>query len=254
MRTEGWRSVLGPYSIPERGDGRLSHEEAAVLAADLVDPAGLVHTRLDTENHLIHFVGSKTGNHSLAYNCSSEARIRAHWRGYCDHALDAHEGDRPKLRLVRVSIAEAKGHIRIWHRHHDSPPAGAIAAIGVARTAGRRLCGVALLGTPVSRVTAERCDDAGQFVVVEVTRVATNGTPNACSMLLGAARRIARDLGYRRIQTFTMIGEDGSSLRAAGFRCEGPAGGGDWSRRSGRRAKDTGTKLRWSSSLVRGAA
>lgn len=52
----------------------------------------------------------------------------------------------------------------------------------------------------------------------EVTRVATLGTPNACSALYGAAWQTAKAQGYRRIITYTQDGESGASLRAAGWR------------------------------------
>jgi len=47
--------------------------------------------------------------------------------------------------------------------------------------------------------------------------VATDGTPNACSMLYAACWRAAKALGYRRLVTYTQDGETGASLRAAGW-------------------------------------
>ncbi len=55
-------------------------------------------------------------------------------------------------------------------------------------------------------------------LTVEVTRVATDGTPNACSALYSAAWRTARSAGYRRAITYTQDGESGASLKAAGWR------------------------------------
>ncbi len=60
--------------------------------------------------------------------------------------------------------------------------------------------------------------------------MATDGTKNACSMLYGAAWRAARALGWLRLVTYTLPEEGGASLRAAGWRCIGEAGGGSWSR------------------------
>lgn len=45
----------------------------------------------------------------------------------------------------------------------------------------------------------------------------TDGTPNACSMLYGACRRAWRAIGGRRIVTYILASESGSSLRAAGW-------------------------------------
>lgn len=49
-------------------------------------------------------------------------------------------------------------------------------------------------------------------------------------MLYGACRRAAFALGYRKLVTYTLQDESGSSLRAAGYVCLGEAGGGSWSR------------------------
>ena len=56
-----------------------------------------------------------------------------------------------------------------------------------------------------------------KLAVLEVLRVCTDGTPNACSKLLGAIAKIARVTGYRRVQTFTLSAETGASLRAVGW-------------------------------------
>jgi hypothetical protein len=52
-----------------------------------------------------------------------------------------------------------------------------------------------------------------------VLRVATDGTPNACSLQYGAVARAGAAIGYRRadILTYTNDTEPGTSLRAAGW-------------------------------------
>ena len=67
-------------------------------------------------------------------------------------------------------------------------------------------------------------------LTLEVNRVATDGTPNACSALYGAARRAAFALGYKKLVTYILDTEPGTSLRAAGWKCIGLAGGGKWGR------------------------
>jgi DNA modification methylase/ParB-like chromosome segregation protein Spo0J len=54
---------------------------------------------------------------------------------------------------------------------------------------------------------------------VEVNRLCTpeNATKNVASMLYAAARRSAKELGYRRILTYVRAEEDGTSLKAAGW-------------------------------------
>ena len=81
--------------------------------------------------------------------------------------------------------------------------------------------GVAIVGRPVSR----RLDDGW---TLEVNRLCTTGERNACSMLYGAAWRAARAMGYKRLITYTLISEKGTSLRAAGWKCVGEAGGLRW--------------------------
>lgn len=64
--------------------------------------------------------------------------------------------------------------------------------------------------------------------VLEVTRLCTDGTPNACSMLYAACARAAQAMGFYKIQTYILDTEPGTSLKAAGWEDEGPTGGGFW--------------------------
>lgn len=132
------------------------------------------------------------------------------------------------LRLVPVSREVGNDCVERWHRHHGAP-LQAIFRVGAANEQGV-LVAVALAGRPVSRGF-----DDGQ--TLEVTRVSSDGTRNACSMLYGACARAAFALGYTRIVTYTEEGESGSSLRAAGYRviAERPARAG-WSTPSRPRA------------------
>lgn len=128
------------------------------------------------------------------------------------------------LRIVPVRFEDACGFVEMWHRHHQ-PPVGHKFSIGVADE-DDRLVGVAIVGRPVAR----HLDDG---MTLEVARTATDGTPNANSMLYGSAWRAAKALGFRRLVTYTQAGESGSSLRAAGWRviAERPAKPG-WDRPS----------------------
>ncbi|MGW5003299.1 XF1762 family protein [Streptomyces hydrogenans] len=113
------------------------------------------------------------------------------------------------LTIEPLSFADACAEVDRLHRHHRAPR-GHKFSLAVVSEAGRR-CGVAIVGRPVARAF-----DDGR--TVEVTRVATDGTPHACSALYGAAWRTAREAGYRRILTYTQDGESGASLRAVGWR------------------------------------
>jgi len=103
---------------------------------------------------------------------------------------------------------------------------------------GGEIQGIAVVGRPVSR-----CLDNG--LTAEVTRLCTNGYPNACSFLYGACARIAKQMGYEKIVTYTLETENGASLRASGWRCaDGLRGGGNWNVPSRPRedSKNTGRK------------
>lgn len=112
------------------------------------------------------------------------------------------------MRIVPIDFATAKAHVAAWHRHHR-PPVGHKFSIGAMEEG--EIVGVLVAGRPVAR----HYDDG---FTIEVTRSATNGHPNANSMLYGAAARAAFALGYDRIITYTQAGESGASLRAAGYR------------------------------------
>lgn len=126
------------------------------------------------------------------------------------------------LEIVPITFAEASEFIRQYHRHHR-PPVGW--KFGMAVSNGEKVVGVATAGRPVARES----DDGW---TIEVTRVCTDGTRNASSMLYGACRRAAFALGYRRVITYILKSEPGTTLKAAGWRCIGERGGGSWNRLS----------------------
>ncbi len=127
--------------------------------------------------------------------------------------------ERKQLDTVPIGLDEANAFVLRHHRHHP-PVVGYRFAIG-AVSSGEHLVGVVIVGRPVSR----QLDDG---VTLEVTRCCTDGTRNAPSLLYAAARRAAFALGYKKIITYTLASESGVTLKAAGWRCTGPAGGGSW--------------------------
>lgn len=153
-----------------------------------------------------------------------------------------------RLRVVPIELRDANRVVDKIHRHHD-PVVGHRFSIAAVDGAGE-VRGVAIVGRPVARPTPD-------LEVLEVLRVATDGTKNACSILLGAAARAGRALGYVSIQTYTLPAEGGASLRGAGWTNEGEAGGGQWKHTDGkpRKQKNTATKTRWRKTLnpARGA-
>ena len=120
------------------------------------------------------------------------------------------------MRITPITLREASAFVEKHHRHHK-PPQGALFAI--AASEGDQVVGVAIVGRPVARL-------ANDGWTAEVTRLCTIGNKNACSMLYGASWRAARAMGYRKLITYTLPQEGGSSLRGAGWTCLGEAGGG----------------------------
>lgn len=123
------------------------------------------------------------------------------------------------LEVSPVTLSEAHAFVKQFHRHHG-PSVGGLFAIACAD--GERICGVCVVGRPVAR----RSDDG---YTAEVTRMATDGTKNACSLLYAAAWRVARAMGYRKLITFILDTEPGTSLKAAGWKCVGTTPGKSWS-------------------------
>ena len=148
-----------------------------------------------------------------------------------------------KLYVTRTTLANCLRLVQCFHRHHGRVAGHKYSLI--CHTVNRLRvaeCGVAIVGRPVSR----HMDD-GQ--TMEITRLAVaNGNPNAASKLLAAAAREARRRGYRRIITYILESEPGTSLRAAGFVPEYRSRGGSWDAPSRPRTDKHATcpKIRWS--------
>lgn len=123
-----------------------------------------------------------------------------------------------RLEIVPTTLAEANAFVSRHHRHHK-PVIGH--KFSIAAAAGDTIHGVAIIGRPVARGN----DDG---MTLEVNRCCTDGMRNACSMLYGAAWRATKAMGYRRLITYTLPAEGGSSLRAAGWTLIGERGGGNW--------------------------
>lgn len=143
-----------------------------------------------------------------------------------------------RLRLVPSELREANAYVDLLHRHHK-PVQGHRWSSGVVDEDGV-LRGVAIVGRPKARMIDKKR-------VVEVVRVCTDGTKNACSFLYGAACRQQKSHGYDKAITYTLISESGISLRAAGWKPVAVTEGGSWSRPS--RPRDDNhpldQKVRW---------
>lgn len=141
------------------------------------------------------------------------------------------------MRVVPLTLKQANELVSQWHRHHK-PAQGHRYSLGVEHEG--KLVGAAITGRPVARAT-------DQYAVAEVTRLVTDGTFNACSFLYGASAKVAKAMGFREIQTYTLPEESGASLRAAGWQDAGLTSESHrWTNRSNRRSdQPAGQKRRW---------
>lgn len=127
------------------------------------------------------------------------------------------------LKIAQCELKDANIFIAEHHRHHK-PVCGHRFSIRVVD--GDRTVGVAVVGRPVARgCNAQK--------VLEVTRLCTDGTKNACSILYAACARIGRELGYESIQTYVLESESAVSLVASGWKFSHATKGGHWKRSEG---------------------
>lgn len=152
------------------------------------------------------------------------------WKLYCDtqHTADqAHVFMRryttgytaAEYRVHPITFKAACAFVKQYHRHH-MPPQGHKFSISL--WVGDILAGVVIAGRPVSRY-----QDDGK--TVEITRMCVKpGYRNGCSLLYARAARVAREMGYARMITYTLEKESGASLRAVGFQEKGISPGGSW--------------------------
>ena len=140
--------------------------------------------------------------------------------------------------IVPMTLKAANEYVAERHRHHK-PSTGHKFSIGLKKD--EILVGVAICGRPVARGS-----DNG--LTLEVSRLCTDGTENACSKLYGACARIAKEMGYTKIQTYILDEEIGTSLKASGWKMEAVTAGGQWKYTNGkprRTDQPNNPKQRW---------
>ena len=149
------------------------------------------------------------------------------------------------LETMPVSLKQANDFITLHHRHH-APLKFHKYSIGVAKD--NRLVGICLVNRPVN----PGMDDGYRL---EVARLCTDGTKNACSFLLARAAAVAKNMGYHWIQTYTLAEESfssyGGSMRAAGWLFLHVSKGGTWNTKRRKRVDKhpTGEKCLWVKAL-----
>lgn len=123
------------------------------------------------------------------------------------------------LKAIPLELKEANAFVEALHRHHD-PVYRDKYRVGCIN-AGGELVGVVQVGRPVSRVL----DDG---MTLEVVRLCSNGEKDVCSFLYSKAARIAKELGYKKIITYILESESGTSVLAAGWHLEETIKGHKW--------------------------
>jgi hypothetical protein len=126
------------------------------------------------------------------------------------------------IEIVPITQKEANAFVKAHHRHHR-PVVGSVFQIAAASEG--KVVGVVIVGRPVAR----KLQDGW---TLEVNRLCTTGEKNVCSMLYSASWRAAKAMGWKRLITYILSEESGTSLRAAGWKCLGEAGGGSWNKKS----------------------
>lgn len=128
------------------------------------------------------------------------------------------------MQVVPLTLKQVNTYIEQNHRHHKRVQGhrfsfGAIVNNGIV--------GVIVVGRPVAR----GCD---AYLTAEITRLCTDGTKNLCSFLYAKAARICKELGFKKIQTYILETEPGTSLLAAGWKEETITNGGQWQHSDGK--------------------
>ena len=125
------------------------------------------------------------------------------------------------MEAIPIELKEAQSYIDAHHRHHKAAHRDKFRIAAVDNS--KNLIGVMQVGRPVSR----ELDDGW---TLEVLRLCTESKEkNVCSFLYSRAARIAKEMGYKKIITYILETELGTTLKASGWHLEKDgAGGGTW--------------------------
>lgn len=152
------------------------------------------------------------------------------------------------IELRPIERDQARAFVDRHHAHNKAPVSW---RFGAGIWNGRQLIGVVMVGRPVARMI-------DGVTTVEVNRLCLRrDVPrelrwNACSQAYGWAAREAKRRGFRKIITYTLESEPGTTLKAAGWIPEARTRGGTWNRPSRGRADVAPIcpKIRWARELA----
>jgi hypothetical protein len=144
-----------------------------------------------------------------------------------------------RLSIKPATLSQLNEAVSNLHRHHKPVQGHRFSLLVVDER--EVIHGACSVGRPVAR-------EVSQYETAEVTRLVTDGTKNACSILYAAAARACTAMGFNRIQTYILDSEPGTSVKAAGWRLDGLTNGGDWNHgthKNRRTDQPQGPKQRW---------
>lgn len=132
-----------------------------------------------------------------------------------------------KIKAAPIDLKTAQNYIDKYHRHHKHSHGDKYRVAAVDEN--NNIIGVIQVGRPVNR-------NLDNGTILEVLRCCSNGERNVCSFLYSRAARIAKEMGYKKIITYILGNESGSSLKASGWHLEQDnVGGGSWDTKSRKR-------------------
>lgn len=139
-----------------------------------------------------------------------------------------------RLTAEPIELKDAQEFINKLHRHHA---ASIRDKFRVAAVQDGEIVGVAQVGRPLSRALNDG-------YTLEVLRLCTTGERDVCSFLYSRCARIAKEMGYRKIITYILETEPGTSLKATGWICEcEKCGGGTWENSTRAKNRHIGEQL-----------
>ncbi len=127
------------------------------------------------------------------------------------------------LRIEPATLTQVNAYVEQHHRHHKKVQGHRFSLL--VKNENNEIIGACSVGRPVAR----GCDP---YLTAEVTRLVTDGTKNACSILYAASARACKAMGFTKIQTYILDTELGTSLKASGWQYETTTSGGDWNSKS----------------------
>lgn len=112
-----------------------------------------------------------------------------------------------KVFITSLDFATASEFVNRYHRHNKAP-VGHLFSIGL--FVQGNLEAVAICGRPIARKLDNREN-------IEIYRVCSKGYKNACSMLISYCCKTARKKRFKKVLTYTLLSENGASLKASNF-------------------------------------